>query len=83
MDQAAAEETKEKTKIDLNMIIMAGLERGLTIQDIRELSLGRVVDFVIDYNKRRKDAEEKAEQKSKAKHYRLASKNEVDAWLKG
>lgn len=79
MEQAAAEETK----IDLNMIIMAGLERGLTMQDIRELSLGRVVDFVIDYNKRQKDAEEKAERRSKAKHYRLASKNEVDAWLKG
>ena len=79
MDQAAA----EKIEIDLNMIIMAGLERGLTMQDIRNLSLGRVVDFVIDYNKRQKDAEEKAEHKSKAKHYRLASKNEVDAWLKG
>lgn len=62
---------------------MAGLERGLTMQDIRNLSLGRVVDFVIDYNKRQKDAEEKAERKSKAKHYRLASKDEVDAWLKG
>lgn len=79
MVQAAA----EKIEIDLNMIIMAGLERGLTMQDIRELSLGRVVDFVIDYNKRQKDAEEKAERKSKAKHYRLASKDEVDAWLKG
>lgn len=53
------------------------------MQDIRNLSLGRVVDFVIDYNKRQKDAEEKAERKSKAKHYRLASKDEVDAWLKG
>lgn len=79
MEQAAA----EKIEIDLNMIIMAGLERGLTMQDIRGLSLGRVVDFVIDYNRRQKDAEEKAERKSKAKHYRLASKNEVDAWLKG
>lgn len=65
------------------MIIMAGLERGLTMQDIRALSLGRVVDFVIDYNKRQKDVEEMAEHKKKAKHYRLASKNEVDAWLKG
>lgn len=79
MGQAAA----EKIELDLNMIIMAGLERGLTMQDIRELSLGRVVDFVIDYNKRQKDAEEKAERRSKAKHYRLASKDEVDAWLKG
>lgn len=79
MGQAAA----EKIEIGLNTIIMAGMERGLTMQDIRNMSLGRVVDFVIDYNRRQKDAEEKAERKSKAKHYRLASKNEVDAWLKG
>lgn len=79
MGQAAA----EKIEIELNTIIMAGMERGLTMQDIRNMSLGRVVDFVIDYNRRQKDAEEKAERKSKAKHYRLASKNEVDAWLKG
>lgn len=79
MGQAAA----EKIEIGLNTIIMAGMERGLTMQDIRSMSLGRVVDFVVDYNKRQKDAEEKAERKSKAKHYRLASKNEVDAWLKG
>lgn len=79
MGQAAA----EKIEIGLNTIIMAGMERGLTMQDIRNMSLGRVVDFVIDFNRRQKDAEEKAERKSKAKHYRLASKNEVDAWLKG
>ena len=79
MEQAAA----EKIEIDLNTIIMAGLERGLTMQDIRSMALGRVVDFVIDYNKRQKNAEEKAERRQKAKHYRLASKDEVDAWLKG
>ena len=79
MGQAAA----ERIEIDLNMIIMAGLERGLTMQDIRSMALGRVVDFVIDYNKRQKDAEEKAERKKKAKHYRLASADEVDAWIKG
>lgn len=79
MGQAAA----EKIEIGLNTIIMAGMERGLTMQDIRSMSLGRVVDFVIDYNRRQKDAEEKAERKSKAKHYRLATKDEVSAWTRG
>jgi len=80
MVQAAAE--KDRT-IDLNTIILSALERGLAMQDIKRMSLGHVVDFVIDYNKRQKNAEEKAERQSKAKHYRLASKDEVDAWLKG
>ena len=62
---------------------MAGLERGLTMQDIRNMQIGHVVDFTVDYNRRQKEAEDKAERQSKAKHYRLASKNEVDAWLKG
>lgn len=79
MVQAAA----EKQTIDLNTIILSALERGLTMQDIKRMSLGHVVDFVIDYNRRQKNAEERAERQSKAKHYRLASKDEVDAWLKG
>lgn len=82
MDQAAAEK-EEKNKIDLNTVILAGLERGLGIQDIKRMTLGQVVDFTIDYNRRQKDAEERTERKQNTKHYRLASKDEVDAWLKG
>lgn len=53
------------------------------MQDIKSMSLGRVVDFTIDFNRRHKEAEEKAERQSKAKHYRLATKDEVSAWTKG
>ena len=53
------------------------------MQDIKRIQLGQVVDFCIDYNQRQKEAEEKAERRSKAKHYRLATKDEVDAFLKG
>lgn len=65
------------------MIILAGIERGLSLGEMRKLSLGQVVDFVVDYNRRQKEAEERAERRSKAKHYRLATKDEVDALLKG
>ena len=81
MGQAAARD--EDNKIGLNTVIMAGLERGLTMQDIKNMQIGHVVDFTVDYNRRQKDAEEKAERKSKAKHYRLATKDEVSAWTKG
>ena len=81
MGQAAAE--KKDIEIGLNTVIMAGLERGLTMQDIRNMSLGSVVDFTIDYNRRQKEAEERSERQTKMKHYRIASPDEVDAWLKG
>lgn len=79
MEQAAAE---EKIEINLNTIILAGLERGLTVQDLRRMQLGQVVDFVIEYNERHKNAEKKAERKHKVKHYRLATKDEVDMMLR-
>lgn len=85
MDQAAAEKTKSKKediKIDLNTVILAGLERGLTMQDIRRMQLGQVVDFVIDYNRRQKRAEQKTETGHKVKHYRLATKDETDMMLR-
>lgn len=47
------------------------------------MQLGQVVDFVLDYNERQKAAEERAERRKNMKHYRLASPDEVDAFLKG
>lgn len=85
MVEAAAEKDKKQAEeIGLNTIILAGLERGLQMQDIKRMPLGRLVDFVIDYNKRQKEAEQKAERRDKAtKHYRLATKDEVDALVRG
>lgn len=59
------------------------MERGLTVQDIRKMQLGHVVDFVIDYNSRQKESEKRAAKSSKVKHYRLATPDEVDAMLRG
>ena len=53
------------------------------MQDIRRMQLGHLVDFVLDYNQRQKEGEERAERRKNMKHYRLASKDEVDAFLKG
>ena len=47
------------------------------------MTLGSVVDFCIDYNKRQKEAEATAERRQNAKHYRLATKDEVDALIRG
>ena len=53
------------------------------MQDIRRMQLGYLVDFVVDYNERQKQADEKAERQKNMKHYRLASKEEVSAWTRG
>ena len=65
----------------LDTIILSALERGLTMSDVREMQLGRVVDFVIEYNKRQRKAEEAAEHQKNVKHYRRASQSEIDAFL--
>lgn len=49
--------------------------------DVRRMQLGQVVDFVVEYNKRQKKAEEQAEHAQKVKHYRRARQDEIDAFL--
>lgn len=63
--------------------MLAAIERGLTITDVKEMQLGTVVDFVIDYNERQKQGEEKKEHKKAVKHYRLATPEESSAFLRG
>ena len=36
------------------MIIMAGVERGLSYESIQRMTIGQVVDFCIEYNERQK-----------------------------
>lgn len=65
----------------MNTIILAGLERGLQMQDIRRMTIGQVVDFIQDYNERSKEAEREAERRKShpVKHYRYATQEEIDA----
>ena len=63
--------------VDLDTIILAGIERGLTMADIRLMTIGEVVDFVIAYNDRVKEAE-KEEKKDKK---RKATQKDIDAFL--
>lgn len=55
----------------------------MNMQEIKELQLGDLVDFVIDYNERQKKGEEQ-EKKSKATtHYRLATPEEMSSHHRG
>lgn len=40
------------------MIIMAGVERGLSYEAIQKMTIGQVVDYCIEYNNRNRKKEE-------------------------
>jgi hypothetical protein len=46
------------------MIVLAGIERGLTYDAIQQMTIGQVVDYVIEYNNR--NSETKKERPRKA-----------------
>lgn len=61
----------------LDDVILAAVERGLTMSDIRKMRLGEVVDFCYTYNERQKDAEKKSEKPKKRK----ATQNDINAFF--
>lgn len=72
---------KDEKEIGLNDIILASLERGLSMEDIRSMQLGDLVDFCIDFNNRDRDSQAAAEHQKQVKHYRMATPAEIDAFL--
>lgn len=49
--------------------------------DVREMMIGDLVDFCIDYNDREKASREKAERSKNVKHYRMATPEETRQFL--
>lgn len=74
-------EKEENNQITLDDIILAGLERGLTMTDIRNMQLGQVVDFCIAYNERQKEAEKMAKKAEKRAQKRRATQNDINAYF--
>lgn len=48
------------------MIMIAGIERGLSYEAVQKMTIGQVVDFCIEYNNRNKPEEEKKSDRRKA-----------------
>ena len=65
--------------ITLDDIILAGLERGLTITEMRRMQLGQVVDFCIAYNERQEEAEKKHKIAEKKGTRRKANQGDINA----
>jgi len=62
-------------------LLLAGLERGLTVTDMRRMTVGQLVDFCISYNERQKDAEKRAERDEKRGRRRKANQNDINAFF--
>ena len=67
--------------ITLDEIILAGLERGLTITEMRKMQLGQIVDFCISYNERQKEADKQQKKAEKAALKRKASQGDINAFF--
>ena len=72
---------EKSSAITIDDIILAGIERGLTLTDIRRMQLGQVVDFVIAYNDRQKAAEKAQKWADKHGTKRKASQNDINAFF--
>ena len=57
------------------------MERGLTVSDMRRMTLGQVVDFIIDYNKRNEISEDPGKKKPEKRTTRRAKQAEIDAYF--
>lgn len=55
----------------------------MTMADLKELQLGDLVDFVIDYNERQKQGKEQEEKAKATTHYRLATPEEMSSHFRG
>lgn len=49
--------------------------------DIRKMTIGQIVDFVIDYNNRQKRAEKEAKRQEKQGTKRKATQNDINAFF--
>lgn len=67
--------------ITLDEIILAGLERGLTITEMRKMQLGQIVDFCISFNERQKEADKQQKKAEKAALKRKASQGDINAFF--
>ena len=65
----------------MNDLIFAALERGLTMQDVKRMQIGQIVDFCIEYNNRQKRAERPQQREEIRGRRRKATQNDINAFF--
>ena len=72
---------EKESKIDLETVIIAGLERGLSMQDVRVMQIGQLIDFIEVYNARQKEAEKAQIREETRGKRRKATQNDIDSFF--
>ena len=68
------EETEEHLEITTEKIILRAVERGLSLSDFDEMTVGMIIDFIVTYNNENLTEEEKEEE------MRSATQADFDRW---
>ena len=55
------EETEEHLEITTEKIILRAIERGLSLKDFEEMTVGMIIDFIVTHNNENLTEEEKEE----------------------
>ena len=69
-----AEETEENLQITTEKIILRAIERGLSLKDFEEMTVGMIIDFIVTYNNENLTDEEKEAE------VRNATQDDYDRW---
>ena len=70
---------KDGEEINIHTVTVAGVDRGLTVDAVRKMEIGHVVDFIYEYNRIHGEGEEDAEKDNKPKR-RDATQADIDAF---
>lgn len=62
-------------------MILAGLERGLSMSDIKRMQVGQLADFCEEYNEREKKARKEQEKQAKGQGKRKATQADIKAFF--
>ena len=85
LEEAEGSQSKTKStsaeKVELDDIILSATERGLTMDDLRHMTLGQVVDFCIAYNKRQDRANKAQKYTEKHGTRRKATQSDINSFF--
>ena len=81
LEEAEGPEKENSADIDTDTLVLAGIERGLTITDIKRMQIGQLVDFCISFNRRQEDMEKAAKREEKRGRKRKAKQDDINAFF--
>ena len=70
-------EEDEKVDVNIDLILVAGLDRGLRMDDTERLTIGMWIDYIVEWNNVRVRSKEKIDKKT-GKPIKIRRANQTD-----